>query len=108
VRKVSTIIFMDAAKGWTYILDRWVTTMKKSEPPERVGFAPGATSAQRSGPLPSGPGVKQYVLAASAGQILEVRVTSPHVPVSFTIESLGGATWPAERFGSEVYVSRRR
>lgn len=64
-----------------------------SEPPERVEFAPGATSAQRNSLLPTGPGLQQYVLGASAGQTLTVELTSDDVPLSLTIESPTGTRW---------------
>jgi heat shock protein HslJ len=56
-----------------------------SEPPERIEFAPGATSAERSGLLPSGPGTLQYVLTANAGQTMTVDATSDGAPLSMTI-----------------------
>jgi heat shock protein HslJ len=74
-----------------------------SETAERIEFEPGATSATRSGVLPSG-GTKQYVLAAAAGQVMEVRTTGYNEPVSFVVSSPGGETWAGEPAGSEVYI----
>jgi pimeloyl-ACP methyl ester carboxylesterase/heat shock protein HslJ len=54
------------------------------DPPERIEFESG-TTAQRSGLLPSGLSVKQYVLAGSAGQTMTVDVFSDDVPLSMTI-----------------------
>jgi hypothetical protein len=65
-------------------------------PPERVTFDPGAISAQRIGLLPSGPGVKQYVLRGSAGQTMAVDATSDGVPLAMTIESPDGFRWIPE------------
>lgn len=65
-------------------------TLMPSEPPERVNFAPGATTAQLTSLLPSGPGVKQYVLAASANQTMTVDVFSDGAPLALTIQSPDG------------------
>jgi len=65
-------------------------TLSPSEPPERVNFATGATTVQFTSLLPSGPGVKQYVLATSANQTMTVDATSDDVPLSLTIESPDG------------------
>ena len=63
-----------------------VTAMPSpSEPPERIEFESGTTSAQRGGLLPSGYGGKQYVLTANAGQTMTVDVFSDDVPLSMTI-----------------------
>jgi pimeloyl-ACP methyl ester carboxylesterase len=63
-----------------------VTAMPSpAEPPERIEFDAGTTSAQRTGLLPSGPGVKQYVLTGKAGQTMTVDVFSEDVPLSMTI-----------------------
>lgn len=71
-------------------------TPAPAEPPERIEFAPGTTSAQRSGLLPSGIGVKQYVLAGRAGQTMTVDATSDGVPLAMTIESPSGTSWIPE------------
>jgi hypothetical protein len=71
-------------------------TPSPSEPPERVNFAPGATSGQRSGLLPSGAGLKQYVLGASAGQAMTVELASDGAPLGLTIASPAGTTWRSE------------
>jgi hypothetical protein len=67
-----------------------------SELPERVTFTSGATSAQRSGLLPSGPGVKHYVLLANAAQTMTVAMTSDSVPLGLTIVSPIGMRWIPE------------
>jgi heat shock protein HslJ len=61
-----------------------------AEPPERIEFDGGSTSAQRSGLLPSGLSVKQYVLTGSTGQIMSVDVVSDDVPLSMTITEPNG------------------
>jgi hypothetical protein len=60
-----------------------------ADPPERVEFTPGASSAQYSGILPSSYSIKQYALAASRGQTMTVDVTSKDVLISLTITSPG-------------------
>jgi pimeloyl-ACP methyl ester carboxylesterase len=60
------------------------------ESPERVAFETGANSAQRSSLLPSGYGVKQYVLTGNAGQTMTVDVFSDDVPLSMTITMPNG------------------
>ncbi|MCE7984438.1 MAG: META domain-containing protein [Caldilinea sp. CFX5] len=77
------------------------TTPAPTEPPERIEFAPGAISAQRSGLLPSGPGVLQYVLAANAGQTMTVDATSDDVPLSLTITEPNGMMRIAEVFPTD-------
>ena len=57
---------------------------------ERIEFAPGATSAQRGGLLPSGPGTLKYVLAANANQTMTVDATCDGTPLSMTIEDPTG------------------
>lgn len=63
-------------------------------PPQRVRFAPGAISAQRSGLLPTGPGDQAYVLAAVAGQRMTVEVNSDGSPLNFVIVGPDGSRWP--------------
>ena len=46
--------------------------------------------------MPSGPGIKQYVLAAGAGQTLTVVVTSDGVPLSLIVEGPGAARVSSE------------
>jgi hypothetical protein len=67
-----------------------------SVPAERVEFAPGETSAERSSLLPAGGSVQQYVLAASAGQTLAVEVTSDDVAVDVTVVGPTGFLATAE------------
>lgn len=71
-------------------------TPAPTNPPERIQFAPGTTSAQRDGLLASGPGGLQYVLAASAGQTMIVDVTSDGAPLSLTITEPSGTQRFAE------------
>jgi hypothetical protein len=80
-----------------------------AEPPERVVFAPGAISAQRSGLLPSGVGVKQYVLGGRAGQTMTVDATSDDVPLAMTIESPSGTRWIPEMMPVDggYFIGRR-
>ena len=61
------------------------TSLSAGEPPERVVFEPGSIFAQRSGLLPSGVGIKQYVLAAEAGQTMTLELRSDDVPISLMI-----------------------
>jgi hypothetical protein len=72
-----------------------------SEPPERIVFESGTTSAQRSGLLPSGYGVKQYVLTGSAGQTMTVDAFSDDVPLSMTITVPNGMQRIPEMFPAE-------
>jgi pimeloyl-ACP methyl ester carboxylesterase len=65
-------------------------------PPERVEVAPDSGSVQRSGMLPSGPGIQQYVISAGEGQTMTVDVTSDGAPLSLTIESPSGNRWIPE------------
>jgi hypothetical protein len=71
--------------------------------PERVRFAPGATSATRSGDLPAG-GIKDYVLWAAAGQSMHVQTVANNAPVEFTLTSPNGETWSGEPQPSDVYI----
>lgn len=71
------------------------------EPSERVEFDSGTGTTQQSGLLPSGFGVKVYVVAARAGQTMTVNVTSADVPLSLMITTPSGVqripeTSPAE------------
>lgn len=63
-----------------------------AEPPETVNFANGATSAQRSGTLPSGPALKQYALAGNAGQELTVEINDAEVPIAISFTTPSGMT----------------
>ena len=70
--------------------------LRLTEPPERVSQAQGAASTQRSSLLPSGLGLKQYVVSAQAGQTLTVAVSSDGVPLGVLVEGPAGARWSAE------------
>jgi hypothetical protein len=73
-------------------------------PAERIDFDPQTGSAQRSGLMPSGLGVEQYVLSLNAGQTLTVEATSDGAPLSMTIESPSGNQWIPEMMpASEGY-----
>ncbi|MFN8445881.1 MAG: META domain-containing protein [Caldilineaceae bacterium] len=76
----------------TFTIDGSTTVPVTPNPSEaeRIEFDPGATSAQRSGLLPSGPGTLQYVLAAQAGQTMTVDATSDGTPLSMMIEDPTG------------------
>lgn len=71
--------------------------------PERVNFAPGATSATRSGDLPAG-GIKEYVVWADVGQSMHVQTVGSNAPVEFTLRSPAGETWSGELQPSDVYI----
>jgi hypothetical protein len=77
------------------------TPPTSGEPPERVIFEPGATSAQRNSLLPSGFSVKQYVLTGNAGQIMTVDIFSDDVPLSMTITMPSGMQRIPEMFPAE-------
>lgn len=62
----------------SYTLAVEISTLPAAPAPDRITFAPGATSATVMGTLASQGDVKQYVLRALAGQRMEVRVTSDH------------------------------
>ncbi|MEZ4864903.1 MAG: META domain-containing protein [Caldilineaceae bacterium] len=86
-----------------YTLQVWVEPLGNNNGAEQVEFAPGETSASRSGALPEG-GVKEYVLTASAGQTMHVQTVGYSAPVEFTIHGPGGGSWSGEAKGSEVYI----
>lgn len=60
-----------------------------TNPVERIAFPEGETT-ERSGALPSGPSVQQYLLSANTGMTLTVDATSDAAPLSMTIESPSG------------------
>lgn len=63
--------------------------------PERINFAPGATSAVRSGALPASQ-IKQYVFRAAAGQPAHLLLASPGGQVNFALQGVGdGVTYKA-------------
>jgi pimeloyl-ACP methyl ester carboxylesterase len=51
--------------------------------------------------MPSGPGIQQYVIAATEGQTLTVDVTSDGTPLNLTIESPSGNRWIPEMMPTE-------
>lgn len=56
----------------------------------RIAFPGGETTTERSGSLPSGAIVQQYLLSANTGMTLTVDATSDVAPLSMTIESPSG------------------
>lgn len=86
-----------------YTLRVWIEPLDNSGSAERVEFAPGETSASRSGALAEG-GVKEYILTANAGQMMHVQTVGYNAPVEFTIRGPGGGSWSGEAQGSEVYI----
>lgn len=56
----------------------------------RIAFPGGETTTERSGSLPSGAIVQQYLLSANTGMTLTVDATSDAAPLSMTIESPSG------------------
>jgi hypothetical protein len=77
------------------------TTPVPNEPAERVEFEPGGISAERSGLMPSGWGIKQYVLAASVGQTFAMDVRSDGTPLNVTVEGPSGNRWLPEMTPTE-------
>ena len=82
----------------TFTID---SSLRPTELPEQVEFGSGASSAERSGLLPDGRGVKEYVLSANEGQTMSVTVTSDDAPLSLIITTPSGVqripeTSPAE------------
>lgn len=67
--------------------------------PTRITFAAGQSSASQRGAFAAGGGSKQYLLNASAGQVLDLSVAGDPAPVSFIIKSPGGTQWPSEVWG---------
>jgi len=56
----------------------------------RIAFPGSETTRERSGSLPSGASVQQYLLSANTGMTLTVDATSDAAPLSMTIESPSG------------------
>lgn len=81
----------EATASYTLSVD--ISPLTGAPAPERISFAPGATSATRSGTLASQGDVKQYVLRALAGQRMEVQVTSDHPGIVISsVRREGGET----------------
>jgi heat shock protein HslJ len=71
------------------------------DPPERVELNSGIGTVQRNGLLPSGPGMKEYLISATAGQTMTITIVSDDVPLSLVIATPSGVkripeTSPAE------------
>lgn len=86
-----------------YTLRVWIEPVSDTGGAERIEFAPGETTASRSGALPEG-GVKEYILAASAGQTMHVQTVGYGAPVEFTVRSPSGTAWPGTAQSSDVYI----
>ena len=71
---------------------------------ERVRFARGASSAQLSGYMADG-GTKRYIIGASAGQKMNITVSSLMAQVGFSVMAPSGATWLSEPLGADVWLS---
>lgn len=65
-------------------------------PAERIDFDPQTGSAQRSGLMPTGLGIEQFVFSVNAGQTMTIDATSDGTPLSMTIESPSGNQWIPE------------
>jgi hypothetical protein len=65
-------------------------------PAQRIDFDPQTGTAQRSGLMPSGLGVEQFVLSVNAGPTMTIDATSDGAPLSMTIESPSGNQWIPE------------
>ena len=79
------------------------TREQRDEPGERVEFKPGIATTTRSGVLAEG-GYKEYVLAATAGQRLQIQTVGYDAPIHFTLRNYGGDTWSGEPQASDVYI----
>ncbi len=77
----------------TFTID---ATASQPGPVARIAFAPDASPTERSGELPDGPVVQQYLLSTNAGVTLAVDATSDEAPLSMTIESPSGNRWIPE------------
>lgn len=81
------------------------STPPTSQPPppagyQRIQFAPGATSATIMGQVDSS-AFKGYVLGASAGQRMQITLTSPAANVYLTVISPGGAMMAQASLGEQ-------
>ncbi len=56
-------------------------------PPERISFAPGQSSAVRSGPLYANP-PRQFIFGAAAGQTARILLTSPSPAANFSVRGV--------------------
>lgn len=72
-----------------YTLTVSIVTPPQPQPPQRISFAPGATSATVNGTINAG-GVVDYVLRAAAGQTMTVNIISPNGDVLLTVVSPSG------------------
>jgi ribosomal protein S11 len=69
---------------------------------QRINFAPGATSAQRSGQV-DGNTYVGYVLNARAGQHMQINVASPAGNVYLTLVSPGGSPLARAQAGAQSF-----
>jgi heat shock protein HslJ len=65
-------------------------------PVDRIFFEADGTAVERSGLMPSGPGVQQYLISANSGRTLTVDASSDGTPLSLTVESPSGNQWIPE------------
>ncbi|MCB0086132.1 MAG: META domain-containing protein, partial [Caldilineaceae bacterium] len=86
-----------------YTLRVWIEPLDNGGSAERIEFAPGETSTNRSGTLAEG-GVKEYLLTANAGQSMHVQTVGYNAPVEFTVRGPNGGSWTGTAQGSEVYI----
>ncbi|MEZ4682640.1 MAG: META domain-containing protein [Caldilineaceae bacterium] len=86
-----------------YTLRVWIEPLNNGGSTERIEFAPGETSANRSGALAEG-GTKEYILTANAGQTMHVQTVGYNAPVEFTVRGPDGGSWTGTAQGSEVYI----
>ena len=70
---------------------------------EGIQFEAGSEEGARRGVLLPG-GIKEYVLTATEGQTMTMRVASL-APINASINGPGGATWIAQPLASEVYIA---
>ncbi|MBI1259296.1 MAG: hypothetical protein GC204_17660 [Chloroflexi bacterium] len=91
----------------TYTMIVSVTGAVVSQPPpsggnQRINFAPGATSAQRSGQI-DGNTYVGYVLNARAGQHMQMNVASPAGNVYLTLVSPSGSPLARAQAGAQSF-----
>lgn len=82
-----------------YVGQRLLVPSTSSTGPTRITFAAGQTSASQKGAFAAGGGSKQYILNASAGQVMDLSITGDVAPVAFQVKSPDGAQWLSEAWG---------
>lgn len=107
-RSQDYLITLSAAVNTTFALEITIPPLPHTPtpapvPPERINFAPGATSAVRSGSLPASQ-IKQYVFRALANQPARILLDSPGGQANFALQGVSdGVTYkpfsnPAREF----------